>query len=249
MENTSSQSPGDAGQIVKETVSQGAQQASQVVSQVTDQAKQQAQSMLSGQKGQLTEGLSQLSAALSQTGDTLREQKQTAVAGLADQAATRLDGIASYFESRDLGQLASEAENFARRNTGLFLGGALALGVIAARFLKSQTPSIGTGPGSGGNYPGGPGSYGYRSGPGYGSPGAYSQGNYAAEPSSDANVASGYYGGYEPTSAAKPAVTSDTNGTRSTGANDVLTGSQLDVDFGSTTDRVGGSRTGTQRTE
>lgn len=181
MGNPSSRSSGEPGQLVKETVSQGTQQATEAVSQMTDQAKQQAQSMLSRQKGQLTDTLSSVSSSLSQTGDSLRQQNQPTVAGVVDQAAGKVESVSRYLESHELNELVADVENFARRNTGLFLGGALALGVVAARFVKSSTPSTGTNSPSRGYYGGSQG-YGYEGGQGYNTPGAYSQGTYRAEP-------------------------------------------------------------------
>lgn len=162
----------DTGGVVTEQVRQGTQQvaqsAQQAIGQVTDQATQQAQSMIAGQKKQATTMLRQVSGGLRQTGQSL-EHQQPQAAGILDSAASRIDGVTQYLEQRDIGQLINETENLARQNAALFLGGAFALGVLAARFLKSSAPSQ---PSSSGQYAQ---RYGgdYRSEPSYGSYAGY----------------------------------------------------------------------------
>lgn len=185
MENTpGGTSPGtsggnDVGSVVTEKVQQGAQQAvqgtQQAVNQVTQQAQQQATSFFQNQKSQATGTLDAVAHAFRQTGDNLRNENQPAVAGLADRAADTVEGVSGYLQQRDIGDFVYEAENYARNNTWLFLGGAFTLGLLAARFLKSSSPQSGSS-----NYGGGHGGYGQgysQRNYGYGSAGGQSYGN------------------------------------------------------------------------
>jgi hypothetical protein len=54
-------------------------------------------------------------------------------------AADGLESATSYFRDKDLGEIVDDVERFARREPALFIGGAFALGLLAARFLKSSS--------------------------------------------------------------------------------------------------------------
>jgi hypothetical protein len=116
--------------------------------------------------------LSSVAQALRQTAQNLQGQNQAAVGGVANQAADRVDQVAGYLRERDVSQLVGEFEGYARRSPGLVLGGAFALGLLAARFVKSSSPSrggAGTGYGSYGgqfgSYGGSQSQYGYQNAP------------------------------------------------------------------------------------
>lgn len=52
-------------------------------------------------------------------------------------AGDQVERFASFLQNTDPKQMMTQTEAFARRQPALFLGGAFALGIIAARFLKS----------------------------------------------------------------------------------------------------------------
>jgi hypothetical protein len=120
------------------TVGQVVDQAQSTAGQVTEQAKQQATSQLESQKGRAIDSLVALAQALRQTGQHLHQQDQTAVSGYVEQAAERIEGLSNYLRARDIPQLIGETQDFARRQPGLFLTGAVALGFVGARFLMSS---------------------------------------------------------------------------------------------------------------
>ena len=133
--------PPTASQVIdqtQQTAGQVVDQAQEKVGQVVDQAKQQTTSLLASRKDQAADTLSTVAQALRQTGQHLREQEQEPVAGLADQVATRVESVSGYLHGRDVRQLVDDTEDFARQRPAVFVGGALALGVLAARFLKSS---------------------------------------------------------------------------------------------------------------
>jgi hypothetical protein len=172
-----------------EVIDQAKEKAGQVVGQVQDQAKTQ----VSTQKDRLAEGLSSVSQALQQTGQQLQDQDVGPVGQYVNGAADQVDKIANYLKERDVDDILYEVESLARRQPAIFLGGALVLGLLGARFLRSsqqrayeiqRREAIR----SGAAYTGGPyGSTGYGTGAysgmtgrgtagGYGTTGGYSQG-------------------------------------------------------------------------
>jgi hypothetical protein len=66
---------------------------------------------------------------------------QDFVSGYGDRLAEQADRAASYLRNRDLGTLVADAERFVRNQPTVAVGGAFALGLLAARFLKSSSRS------------------------------------------------------------------------------------------------------------
>lgn len=132
----------DAGQGMKEEVRQKGEQAVEQVKQATgdavSQARESTRAMLDGQKGRAAEGLGSVAAALRVTGQQLSEQDQGPFGQYAERAAEKVDAIASQLRDKSVDELMYEAERFARREPELFLGGAVVLGLLAARFLKAS---------------------------------------------------------------------------------------------------------------
>jgi hypothetical protein len=128
----------DVTNQTKDTAGQVVDQAKDTAGQVAEQAKQQATSQLESQKERTVDTLMTVAQALHQTGQHLHEQEQTAVGGYVEQAAERVETLTNYLRTRDVPSLLAETQDLARRNPGLFLGGAVALGFIGARFLKSS---------------------------------------------------------------------------------------------------------------
>lgn len=143
--SSSSNQPGMPGtgsltDQAKQTTSQVTEQVKETTGQVADMARQQVSTRLSGQKDRAAEGLTSVAEALRQTGQQLRSQDQQMVTGYIDSAAQQVDRISSYLRQNDLGRFVDDLEGLARRQPGLFLGGAFALGLLGARFLKSSRP-------------------------------------------------------------------------------------------------------------
>jgi hypothetical protein len=144
---SSSSSPGQAGaaddptRLVDQTqqkVGAVVEQAQAAAGQVTEQAKQQAASQLETQKERTVDSLVTVAQALRQTGQHLHEQQQGAIATYVEQAAERVEGLTNHLRSRDVTQLLGDTEDLARHKPGLFLGAAVALGFVGARFLMSS---------------------------------------------------------------------------------------------------------------
>lgn len=57
---------------------------------------------------------------------------------LAEKAAEGIENLAHFIENKSIGDVFTGIESFARRQPALFLGGAVAFGILAGRFLKSS---------------------------------------------------------------------------------------------------------------
>jgi hypothetical protein len=113
-------------------------QVKQSASQVTEQAKQTASSQLAARKDVAAQSLDTVSSAVRKMGDQLRQNDQTSgYAQYAHQAADQIDRFSGYLQNHHPREIMSDAENWARRNPAVVLGGAFALGLLASRFLKS----------------------------------------------------------------------------------------------------------------
>lgn len=146
-----SEAKAQAGNVADETkaqVSNVASEAKAQVSNVASEAKYQARDLLSQARSQVTEQASsqqkKAATGIRTIGDQLSGMASgtgTPEAGMAkdliEQAATRLQGVASWIEEREPGDLLQEVRNFAARRPGTFIAIAAVAGVVAGRLTKS----------------------------------------------------------------------------------------------------------------
>jgi hypothetical protein len=140
------------------------------------QAQDSATSSLSDSRKQAADRIGTIAGAVRGTSGHLRSENQPGLANLADSLADQVERLSSYLRDRNFRAFIGDAENVARRQPGVAMGVALALGMLAARFLKSSQRTAG-GPSS--RPASGPSDYDYDMEPGS---------RYTA----DSGVASGY---------------------------------------------------------
>lgn len=125
-----------------EQLRQGAQatyeQARQGARRVLDDVKQQGVAEVEGRKRYMADEVGGFASALHTTARQLNEQNQSVTARYIEQAAGNLEQFAQGIRNQDLGRVVRQVEDFARRQPALFLGGAVAVGFLLARFLKSS---------------------------------------------------------------------------------------------------------------
>jgi len=109
---------------------------------LVDRVRDQASAQLAGQKDRVTDGLGSIAGAVRKTTDDLRETQHGTLAEYVASAADQLDHLSTRLKDRDVGDLLREAQSLARRRPAMFVGSAFALGLLAARFLKSSRPEI-----------------------------------------------------------------------------------------------------------
>jgi hypothetical protein len=140
--------PGTAKESSSEGAGGGArEQVRQAKDKVVDQARttlrearERAGSTLSQGRYQAADQLGGLGGAFHRTGETLRQEDQARFADVADTVGRQLDRVAGYLRESDGRTIARDLENMARRQPALVFAGAFALGILAARFLKSSSP-------------------------------------------------------------------------------------------------------------
>lgn len=103
-------------------------------------ARERAGTGLGQGRRQAADQLGGIGSALRRTGEQLRGEDQQRFADLADSASQRIERAANYLRDSDGRVIARDLETFARRQPALVFAGAFALGVLAARFLKSSEP-------------------------------------------------------------------------------------------------------------
>jgi hypothetical protein len=106
--------------------------------QALGQARDRAGTSLAESKQKLADQVGGLAGALRRTTEQLREEDRTTVANLTDAVAGQADRAANYLRQVNARAVREDLERLARRRPALVLGGALALGLLAARFFKSS---------------------------------------------------------------------------------------------------------------
>jgi hypothetical protein len=113
-------------------------QAKQVATDLAVQAKDKIGSELDAQKDRAVGSIGHVAEALRETGRSMRTGDAAIAADYADRLADRIDELTGYVRNRPLSEIAADVEQLARREPALFFGGALAVGLVAGRFLKSS---------------------------------------------------------------------------------------------------------------
>lgn len=136
---------------VEQKTAQAAQQAQQkaepLVHKVEQQAgglaqkaRQQASSRAETQKNQVATRLTTVADAVDKVGQQLQQQQQESLAHYADLTSQQVRTVSDKLQQKNVDQLVHDAEGAIRKEPALALGGAFALGLLAARFLKSSPP-------------------------------------------------------------------------------------------------------------
>jgi hypothetical protein len=123
----------------RESSQSGSQEvAQQKASEYAEQGREKAVGQLATQKERASSELGGVARALRTAGEQLQEHEQGSVARYVNQAAQQTERLSEYLRERDANELVREVEDFARNRPAVFLGGAFAIGIAAARFLKSS---------------------------------------------------------------------------------------------------------------
>jgi vacuolar-type H+-ATPase subunit E/Vma4 len=114
------------------------EQAKEQAARAAHEAETRTRSMIESQKGAAADSVHNVADALRKTAHQLDDQNQRMVGQLTNWAAEGLDRFSQSLRERDLGALLNQAEDVARRQPAVFIGGAVALGFVVSRFLKSS---------------------------------------------------------------------------------------------------------------
>lgn len=132
---------------VKETARGLYDQAKSTAGQAFGTATQRATEVLDEKKGTVAVGLTSVADSIKQVGENLSTATDEpnpiaeTAAKYSNSLAQQIENLSGYFERKDVREMMRDVETFARRNPAYFIGGAVALGFLAARFLKSSNPN------------------------------------------------------------------------------------------------------------
>jgi hypothetical protein len=105
---------------------------------IVGRIKESATAQLSSQKDRGTSALDSVAEAFRATTGKLHDDKHDTIANSLEQAATQIENWSHRLRDKDVGELLTDLQRLARRQPGVFVGSAFALGVVGARFLKSS---------------------------------------------------------------------------------------------------------------
>jgi hypothetical protein len=134
-------STGETQQASGAPLDQAKEKAQRLVSTAQERAGEQVQARFDAQKQRAADSLSSVAQSLRSTTQNFQTD-QDGIGRYINEAADRVDNLAHYLHDRELNEIVEQVEQFARRQPVAFIGGAFALGVLGARFLKSSQSNI-----------------------------------------------------------------------------------------------------------
>lgn len=132
----SSEQPGAFRQTAAQEAQGVKEEAGTQARRLLDQVGTEVNGQAAEQQKRAASGLHGVSSQLRKMADNSGEQGMAV--DLVSQAASRVDGAASWLDDRDPGALLEEVKSFARRRPGLFVAVALGAGVVAGRLARSM---------------------------------------------------------------------------------------------------------------
>jgi hypothetical protein len=133
---------GSSPPTLKDQAADLGRKAGRGVRQAANEAQAQAESRIDRGKRDAAMTLTSVASRLRESGSQLRSSDSQDFAGeYVERAAEQIERIARYVDSADLREVVDQVEDFARRRPAVFIGGAFAAGLLAARFIKSSRAS------------------------------------------------------------------------------------------------------------
>jgi hypothetical protein len=114
------------------------------VAGIADQVRQQATDQLSSQKEKLVDTLDTVALLLRQAGEHAHLQEKSLLADYLDKASGQVSQITETLGAQDPEEIVTQVKQLAARQPLLFVGGALAVGFLGTRFLRSSAPAEST---------------------------------------------------------------------------------------------------------
>lgn len=221
-----------AAQDVKDVAATAKEDVRNAADRIVDRGRDEAKTILEQQQRRAADGLTGVADALHAAADRMEGSEIGFVARYAETAADQVETWARRVQQRDIDDVLSEAENYARRNPEIFVGGAFLAGFLVARVAKASSDrrrlrervyreemaGIGRstgGVGGGSTGSGGPRGYGYAGG---GYPGGIAAGADGPRGSTTTPGAADLTGEAALSAATGPRTPADIRGTTGQGA-------------------------------
>ena len=109
------------------------------VGPIAEQVKDQASTMAQQQMSSAAEGLDSAAGTVNAVGDRLRDNNLGELSQYTDKAADQIEKLATWLRTTTPEEIAHDIEDFAKKQPPVFVAGALALGLIGVRFLRSTS--------------------------------------------------------------------------------------------------------------
>ncbi len=135
---TSSNTSSKPGSSTDSRSEETRKRARETASEVKDAAWQQARGQFEQQSSLAAEQTEKLAAVLRKMANEFDNQNQPAFSSFANNFARYSDSISHQLREKNLSGLMNDAQRYSRRQPAIFVGGAIAVGFLAARFLRSS---------------------------------------------------------------------------------------------------------------
>ncbi|MDV6030401.1 MAG: hypothetical protein F9B45_09905 [Phycisphaera sp. RhM] len=126
---------------LKRQAAEVAEAAKQKASEAAEQAKQSGAQYAREKKTRLAEEIGVFSGAIRKASGKLHEEQHDSIASYVDAAAEQLERCRQSLESKDIGEIVDDVQDFARRRPEIVYGGLFVAGLAAMRFLKASKPA------------------------------------------------------------------------------------------------------------
>ena len=134
MDTYATQSPAEPS-----TTDQAKDKAQEAAGQAKEKAGTQLRSQVDQRSTEAGQRVGGFASDVRSVGQQLREQGKDQPAKLADQAADRAERLGGYLTDNDADRILGDIEDFGRRQPWVVIGGGIALGLVASRFLKASS--------------------------------------------------------------------------------------------------------------
>jgi hypothetical protein len=107
--------------------------------EAADKAQENVRRQIDDRSTQAGERVTSTAGDLRSVGEELRKQGKETPAKLADRAAEETEKVGSYLKQKGPNEMLEDVEDFGRQRPWAVLAGGVAVGVLAARFLKASS--------------------------------------------------------------------------------------------------------------
>lgn len=130
---------GRAAQDVRDVAATAKEDVRNTTDRILDRGRDEARTILGQQQQRAAEGLTGVADALHAAAGRMEGGEIGFIARYAETAAGQVETWARRVQQRDIDDVLSEAENYARRNPEIFVGGAFLAGFLVARVAKASS--------------------------------------------------------------------------------------------------------------
>lgn len=130
-----------AAESVQQQATEMTEAAKQKAFEAAEHAKQSGAQYARQKKARIAEEIGIFSGAIRKASSKLHEEQHDSIASYVDVAAEQLDHYRQSLESKDIGELIDDVQDFTRRRPEIVYGGMFIAGLAAMRFLKASKPT------------------------------------------------------------------------------------------------------------